>query len=197
MIKFDVENRFSGALQFTAEIDCDEDAALSIKIGLAVKWGLKNNANLRHANLRGASLEFADLRGADLERANLRGASLWGADLRGASLEYADLEFANLWGANLWGADLWGASLRGAYGVNDYIKCIQVETYPITYTSEIMQIGCELHPIGDWRKFDDERILRMDGKAALKFWRKYKDWIFHTIDLCPAKPTDSEEEVPA
>jgi len=34
----------------------------------------------------------------------------------------------------------------------------------------------------------------MDGKTALKFWRKYKDWIFQTIELCPANPTKQELE---
>jgi len=35
MIKFNVLNRFSGDLQFTAEIDCREDAPSRIKLGLA------------------------------------------------------------------------------------------------------------------------------------------------------------------
>lgn len=34
-IKFDVTNRWSGKVQFTAEIDCDESASTSIKLGLA------------------------------------------------------------------------------------------------------------------------------------------------------------------
>ena len=99
--------------------------------------------------------------------------------------------------ANLSGANLYGANLNGASGINNYIKCIQVETYPITYTATQMQIGCERHEISDWKEFSDERILRMDGKDALKFWRKYKDWIFATIDLCPATPTKGSVEVAA
>ena len=56
MIKFDILNRFSGKAQFTAEIDCSEDTVRSIKIGLAVRWALKNDAYLGGANLRGADL---------------------------------------------------------------------------------------------------------------------------------------------
>jgi len=56
----------------------------------------------------------------------------------------------------------------------------------------VMQIGCEHHKITEWREFDNRRIAEMDGKCALKFWAKYKDWIFQTIELCPAKPTASE-----
>lgn len=54
MIKFDITNRFTGAVQFTAEIDCAEDAPRYIKLGLAVKWGIKTRANLAGAYLAGA-----------------------------------------------------------------------------------------------------------------------------------------------
>ena len=104
----------------------------------------------------------------------------------------ASLSGASLLGANLSGANLSGVDLSRANGINDFIKCIQIETYPITYTDEVMQIGCERHKIADWRDFDSRRIADMDGKSALNFWAKYKDWIFQTIDLCPAKPTASE-----
>ena len=69
--RFEVRNRFTNAVQFTAEIVCEPDAAMSVKMGLAVKWGIKNGADLRWANLRGADLRWADLSGA-----NLRGASI-------------------------------------------------------------------------------------------------------------------------
>jgi len=75
MIKFDVLNRWSGEVQFTAEIDCAEDAVPHIKLGLAVKWALKKDAYLRDAYLGGA-----DLGGADLGGANLRGAK-WTDDI--------------------------------------------------------------------------------------------------------------------
>jgi len=184
MIKFDVFNRFSGEVQFTAEIEASDTALSSVKLGLAVRWAVKNRANLSGANLSGANLS-----GANLSGANLSGANLYGADLSGANLSRANLSGANLSRANLYGADLCGADLSGANGVNDYLKCIQIDQYPITYTSDALQIGCERHAISDWADFDDHRIAEMDGKDALKFWRKYKDWIFQTIELCPAKPT--------
>lgn len=59
MIKFDVTNRFSGAVQFTAEIDCDEGASVSIKLGLAVQWAIKARANLAGAYLADAYLAGA------------------------------------------------------------------------------------------------------------------------------------------
>ena len=95
MIKFEVMNRFAGALQFEAEIDCAEDAPRSIKLGLAVKWGLKAGANLAGANLAGANLARANLAGANLAGANLEGANLEGANLARAYLAGADLAGAN------------------------------------------------------------------------------------------------------
>ena len=50
-ISFDITHRFTGAVQFTAEIDCAEDTPRSVKLGLAVQWGIKTRANLADANL--------------------------------------------------------------------------------------------------------------------------------------------------
>jgi len=228
-MKFEIKNRWTGAVQFTAKIDCADDTATSIKIGLAVRWGIENGANLSGAdlsgadlrganligaNLRGANLSGANLIGANLSGANLRsanlsganlrsadliGANLSGANLRGANLSGADLSDANLRGANLSGANLRsadlsdanlrGANLSGAHGANPHIKCIQIDTYAITYTSDVMQIGCERHTIAEWASFSDAQIRAMDGVKALARWQKYKDWIFQTIALCPAEPT--------
>ena len=100
LIKFDVLNRWTSEVQFTAEVECSLDALPNIKLGLAVRWAIKSDANLRGANLNGADLSGADLCDAnlcdadlcdaDLSRANLRGAYLRGADLRGADLSRAD-----------------------------------------------------------------------------------------------------------
>ena len=79
MIKFNITNSFTGALQFTAEIDCAEDALTSVKIGLAVKWAIKSGANLSRADLSGANLSGANLIGANLSGANLSSAE--GAEL--------------------------------------------------------------------------------------------------------------------
>jgi hypothetical protein len=58
-MKFDVRNRFSSHVQFTAEIECDEGASTSIKLGLAVRWAIKNGADLSGADLSGADLSGA------------------------------------------------------------------------------------------------------------------------------------------
>ena len=114
-IKFDVLNRFSGGIQFTAEIKCGRGEAPALKMGLAVRWAYNNSAYLKGAYLKGAYLKGAYLEGADLEFADLEGADLEFADLKGAYLKGADLEGADLKGADLKGAYLKGAYLKGAY----------------------------------------------------------------------------------
>jgi hypothetical protein len=118
-MKFEVRNRWTDTVVFTADINCDETTPISIKRALALKWARKVGADLRGANLggadlRGANFGGADLRGANLRSADLGGANFGGADLRGANLRSADLRGANLRGANLRSADLGGADLRSA-----------------------------------------------------------------------------------
>ena len=77
--KFPVRNRWTGEVQFTAEISATPDMMPSVKLGLAVKWAVENKANLAEANLAGANLAGANLTRANLVRANLAGAK--GSDL--------------------------------------------------------------------------------------------------------------------
>jgi hypothetical protein len=118
-MEYAVLNRWSGEIQFTAKIECNEDASVSTKLGLAVKWAIANNADLRSADLRSANLTYADLSGADLRSAdlnsaNLRSADLINADLRSANLTYADLRNADLSSSDLSDANLRSANLRSA-----------------------------------------------------------------------------------
>ena len=55
-MKFEVKNRFTGKVQFIAEIECDESASRSVKLGLAVKWAVRTDANLGGADLWNADL---------------------------------------------------------------------------------------------------------------------------------------------
>ena len=95
---------------------------------------------------------------------------------------------ANLSGANLSHANLSHANLSGVAGERTRVKSIFVsDVYAITYTSDVLQIGCERHSITKWWEFDDSKIIQMEGKKALKFWREYKDFIRQTIEQFPAR----------
>lgn len=80
--KFEVRNRWTNAVQFTAEISVTPDMTPSIKLGLAIELAVKARADLTDANLTGAYLVGADLTGAYLADANL-------ADAKNAELAIA------------------------------------------------------------------------------------------------------------
>ena len=121
-MKYVIKNRFSGEVQFTAEIECEEQSSRGIKLGLAVKCAVSCDANLSGADLSGANLRGANLRGANLSDANLSGAYLSDANLSDANLSSADLRGANLSDADLSGAYLSDANLRGAYLSGAYLR---------------------------------------------------------------------------
>ena len=151
--------------------------------------------DLTSANLRNANLRSADLRRADLASANLRSADLTYADLTYADLRNANLANANLRNANLASANLRNADLRNCAGNRLQIKSIFVsDVYPITYTAESLQIGCENHLIKDWWGFDDDRIIAM-GSDALVFWKANKEFIKNTIMCYPATKTNYNQEL--
>ena len=157
-----------------------------------------DGAYLRGAYLDGAYLRGADLGGAYLDGANLRGAYLDGAYLRGAYLDGAYLDGANLRGAYLDGAYLRGAYLDGAYldGVKSFngasgncaeLKAVQCDIWPVTYTHDAMQIGCQLHTLAEWWAFSDDEIGRM-GSRALAWWKVWKPILKQIVEVSPATP---------
>jgi hypothetical protein len=92
-MQFNIPNRWTQEVQFTAEIDCTENTPHSLKLRLAAQWGITHKADLRGANLSAANLSAANLRDANLSGANLRAADLSGADLRGANLSGIRTDF--------------------------------------------------------------------------------------------------------
>ena len=117
-----------------------------------------------------------------VEDANLIGANLICANLEDANLRGANLRGANLRGANLIGANLIGANLEGANGNLRELKTMQIETYSISFTKDILQIGCKRFSHTEWENFSDDEINKMD-KQALSFWYKWKNFIFKAIEL--------------
>lgn len=54
--------------------------------------------------------------------------------------------------------------------------------YHITITDKHIRIGCKFHRIADWFGFSDQKIISMDGKCALKFWRTWKPILINICD---------------
>jgi len=143
-ISFAITNRYTGAVQFTAEIECDDAAPTRVKVGLAVKWAFKDRAYLSGADLSGAYLS-----GANLNCANLSGAYLSGADLSGAYLSGANLSCANLSCANLSGAYLSCANLSGAYLSGANLSCANLSGYNLAKGQSLALLGTP----DDWNAF--------------------------------------------
>ena len=89
--------------------------------------------------------------------------------------------------ANLYGADLYGADLR-CMGNMHNIKTIQADIWPVGYTHDTLQIGCQRHLIAEWQVFSDEEIGRMDSRA-LSWWEIWKPILMNIIEVSPANPT--------
>ena len=165
--------------------DLKEKLALHKEWLLGTSEGIRldlSYANLSGADLSGANLRYANLRYANLSNANLSGANLSNANLSGANLRYANLRYANLSGADLSGANLRYADLRYCIGNGREIKSLQIGTYLISYTKDILNIGCQSHKHTDWRTFSDSIILDMDEQKALDWWNLNKHIIFELID---------------
>ena len=64
--------------------------------------------------------------------------------------------------------------------------CVTGLGYNVTITDDHICIGCEFHSITDWASFDDRRILEMDGKNALTFWRKHGHYILSLREVTNA-----------
>jgi uncharacterized protein YjbI with pentapeptide repeats len=111
--------------------------------------------------------------GANFEGANLVGAYLLRANLEGANFEAADLENANLAGTGLW----YCGELR----------------YRLYVSWGWTRIRCQVHPNGDWRRFDDAKIADM-APDALAFWQRHKAMIFDKMAELEAEMAAREAE---
>ena len=178
---YEIKNRWTGAVLFTADVPEGTESGLIARV--ALEQAVEARANLGDANLGGANLGGANLRGANLGGAYLGGANLGGANLGGAYLGDANLGGANLRGAYLGGlAGIWGTS-----GNLREVKAIQCDTWPVTYTATHMQIGCQFHALESWWSFTDEQIARMDS-SALAWWQKWKPVLHTIVTMSPAVP---------
>jgi hypothetical protein len=121
----------------------------------------------------------------EVVNANLSGADLNGANLRWANLSGANLRWADLSGANLRWANLSGANLRWAIGNMREIKSAQFDQWPVTWSADVLAIGCQQHAIEKWRTADSRWIAAMDSQAS-DWWSRYGALVLQLIDASPA-----------
>jgi hypothetical protein len=98
----------------------------------------------------------------------------------GANLSYANLSYANLSYANLS-----CANLRGAIGNMREIKSAQFDQWAVTWSADVLAIGCQQHAIEEWRNADSRWIAAMD-QGASDWWTRYGALVLQLIDASPA-----------
>ena len=188
-----IKHKYTGKVLF--ELECENiktlvEEAVKAKVGLIganLRYIDLEGADLEGVNFKDANLKDADLRGTNLKDAILTGANLADVDLMGANLKNANLTDANLEGADLIGANLEDVRVWNTIGNMREVRSMQIETYTITFTKDLLHIGCIGFPIEKWKNMSDEDVSRLSYKA-LKLWHKWKDFIFTAIDL--SFPTD-------
>jgi len=166
-MKHQIKHRYTDAVLFECDVPDDMESGLRTRRVLEKAVGSR-------AYLSGANLSGANLSDANLSYANLSCAYLSGAYLSGANLSGANLSDANLSGANLSDANLSGAKWRDGITINRAPLQLSGLHWAVYILDDHMQIGCELHTLAEWAAFDDARIVEMDGKNALRFWRNHK-----------------------
>ena len=144
MIPFEILNRWTNEVQVTAQIDCAPDAPVSLKLGLAVRWAVKEKADLSGADLSGADLSGANLRGADLSGADLRGADLSGAKNIDSMTMPDGLTFAEYTRdvvpalLTAGGKTLDDIREAGAWDCHDWANCPMHVAFGVNHTSEMV-----------------------------------------------------------
>lgn len=118
----------------------------------------------------------------------LEAATMTSADLTDASLRGANLTDANLTDADLRGVTIYGVKITRAPVIIDGLR------WGVTIIDGHIKIGCQFHGVGAWSAFDDAAIAAMDGRDALRFWRKHKTIIMARAAPFAAMPAG---EVPA
>ena len=128
-----------------------------------------------------------DESGTSLERANFGWACLDNVHFKNISLKGSYFGGTNLSRTTFKGVNLTRCDFLDCTGNNKHIKTIQAGKYIVNYTAEIIQIGCENHPIEDWFSFSDEKIARMDD-GALDWWKDWKPILKQILEVSPAEP---------
>ena len=111
----------------------------------------------------------------------------WLRDGSGKRIEVvnANLRDADLRDANLRGADLRDADLRGAIGNMREIKSAQFDQWPVTWSADVLAIGCQQHAIEKWHVADPRWIAAMDSQAS-NWWSRYGALVLQLVDASPA-----------
>lgn len=133
-----------------------------------------NHVDFTDSDLSGLSLLNIDFTGCNFtncsfEHTDLRHTILTGCNFNGATFARVDFSCADLAGANFKGAFIDNIKLSGQP------LLIDTPEYGICIFEKYMQIGCQLHTIEEWERFNNRQIMAMDGLNATRWWHTHRD----------------------
>ena len=152
--------------------------------------------DLRMVNFQRSILLGSKFKGSDLSMASFSGCFMANSDLSQCNLALANLSHANLFQVNLDNTNLTGVRLQGTVGNMKQVKSMHLETYPVTYTKDIISVGCWQMPIYVWSCMNNDKLweyIPPDVRAHFvkdfdfDWWDKWKETIFKIIDMSPAE----------
>jgi len=132
-------------------------------------WIFQNATVMRGGVMWGGEMWGGEMWGGEMWGGVMWGGVMWGGEMRGGEMR----------GGEMWGGEMHGGEMRGDITKDPiYIAGLY---WPVTVCDTIMTIGCQSHPIEEWRAFTKKQIGDMDSNAH-NFWSTYKDVIFTLID---------------
>ena len=87
--------------------------------------------------------------------------------------------------ADIRGANIRDANIRGAIGNMREIKSAQFDQWAVTWSADVLAIGCQQHAIQKWLNADPRWIAAMDS-GATDWWSRYGALVLQLIDASPA-----------
>jgi len=170
-VNIQIKNRWNLEVIFECEAD---SMRLAVELAVSKKINL-GGSNLRYSNLGGSDLRGSNLSGSDLRYSDLSGSDLRGSDLSGSNLSGSDLRYSDLSG-----------SKYGDYAITITPLQILGLYWDVLILDTAIKIGCQMHSIDEWDKFDDSTIKGM-ANNALPFWAEHKGLIISAARLHAAK----------
>lgn len=145
-----------------------------------------SNVTIKNSDIRNSLFNYSRLSKLKLEKVKLKKCDFRGSELDNSSFSDCDLTGCNFWEASLLNIRLDNVYLMDTIGNGKEIKSLQIGTFTIVYTCNLLQVGCKIYPIDKWSTFTNRDLLEMGGREAAKFWNYHGDEILNLVRLSPA-----------
>ena len=145
-----------------------------------------HNCDFSETNLTGCDISFCDLSMCKMADAIIIDADMRYSDFEGSDLENADISWSMITAANFKDAKLDGVGMESTFGVNEYIKCMQIDVYSVCYTKTHLQVQCQNHPIKVWKEMTARDQIQCGYKIGYQWAVENQEWLFKTMERYPA-----------